>query len=215
MRSMGFFDSMPAPVPPEPPRHRRPPPWHHPGHDVAPAVLAVDGLLVHRPALAVFLTGFEVYPHGFTFGVTVLRRRVGGRTTFGVHEDNPFGPHWLRRRDEVRQAERYLRFGVQFADGRGSAARVGYHPIPGHESSPEPPVMSPHRGHGGEGDWEQGYWIWGLPGQGDVALVYSWFDENVPESRFEVDGDALRAAAGRAVRLWTEPGGEEGAATDE
>jgi hypothetical protein len=200
---MGFFDSLPAPEPPEPSRSIRPPEWHDPGHNVAPAGLVVDGLLVRRPALAVFLGGFEVYPHGFTFGVTVLRRGVRGRG-FGVREDNPFGPHWLRGTERVADPERYLRFGVQFADGRGASAQHGFS-RPDRGSPPARPFISPHGGHGGAGDWEQGYWIWGLPERGDVSLVYSWLAENVPESRFELDGDTLRAAAARAVRLWMEP----------
>ncbi|HEX4791423.1 MAG TPA: hypothetical protein VH372_23375 [Actinospica sp.] len=200
---MGFFDSLPAPEPPKPPRSTRLPEWHHPGSNVAPAALVVDGLLVHRPALAVFLNGIDVYPHGFTVGVTVLRRRVRGRR-FGVHEDNPFGPHWLRGTEQVADPERYLRFGVQFADGRGASAQYGSRRSD-RDSPPAQPYMTPHGGHGGVGDWEQNYWIWGLPEHGGVSLVYSWLAENVPESRFELGGDELRAAAGRAVRLWTEP----------
>ena len=199
---MGFFDSLPVPPPPERPRRPRLPEWHQPGHDVVPAALAVEGLLVHRPALAVFVNSLEVYPNGFVFGVTVLRRRVAGGV-FGVHEDNPFGPHWLRAAEQVSDPGRYLRFGVQYADGSATAARTGV-PRPDRAAAPERPYMVPHRGHGGQGDWEQGYWIWGLPERGDVCLVYSWLDENVPESRFELDGEALRAAADRAVRLWPE-----------
>jgi hypothetical protein len=64
-------------------------------------------------------------------------------------------------------------------------------------------------GHGGTGRWQQNLWVWGLPEKGDVDLVYSWAAEEVAESRLELDGDALREAAGRATLLWPEPEEEE------
>jgi hypothetical protein len=165
-----------------------------------------DGLLVRRSALAVFLSGVSVYPNGFAFEVTALRRRVAGRH-FDAVEENPFGGRWGHV-GERAESERLLRFGVEYADGRGAVPDLDMRRLT-RDTAPEPPFMTRRGGHGGQGEWEQHYWVWGLPEQGDVSLVYSWLAEEVAESRFELGGDALRAAAGRAVRLWNEAEDDE------
>jgi hypothetical protein len=59
-------------------------------------------------------------------------------------------------------------------------------------------------------DWD--FWVHPLPPDGPVTLVGSWVEHGIAESRAELDGAAIRAAAGRAVTLWPEepefePGG--------
>jgi hypothetical protein len=209
---MGFFDSFPPPEPPKPPRRPRRPAWRSPGRNVKPVALAVDDILVRREELAVYVGDFSIYPNGFTLTVTTLRRPrlgSGGWDGHPAHHPNPFGPR--RGRGGVGPAEEpeeLLRFGVRFADGR-SAAVEGLGAWRGDGGRdvepPTPPVVSMHSGHGNESEWVQGLWVWGIPEQGDVELIYSWLAESVPESRVEVDGDAVRAAAARAVTLWDEP----------
>jgi len=194
-----------------------------PGRDVMPTVVAVNRMLVRRPGLAVFVGGLEVYPYGFDFGVTVLRRRAEDEV-FDVHRDNPFaairGPRPRVGRDRARDEARLLRFAVEYADGRraeatppssagsragsdsGSTAGSGSEPRTDSSTPPGPPVMTPHWTRGAQGVWEQRCWVWGLPEEGVVTLVYAWPGEGVPESRFEIDGDVLREAASRAEVLW-------------
>ena len=203
---MGFFDSFPLPEPPKPPRRPRSQVWQDPGLSIVPATLVVDGLLVRRPEFAVFANDFHVYPYGFEFEVSVLRRPRPPGENYDVRSDSPFRSY---RRAGGREAgaDRDLRFGVQFADGR-AAATEQFRPVAG-DARPEPPTIKMRGGHGGNGRWQQTLWVWGLPEEGDVDLVYSWPAEDVSESRLELDGDRLRAAAGRAVVLWEEPEADE------
>ena len=195
-----------------------------PGRDVMPTAVAVNRMLVRRPELAVFVGGLEVYPDGFDFGVTVLRRRAED-VVFDAYRDNPFaairGPRPPARRGPERDAARLLSFAVEYADGRraeadppskagthggsssGSKTASGAKPGVDPSAPPEPPLMTSHWTRGGQGAWQQRYWVWGLPEEGDVTLVYAWPAEEVPESRFELDGDTLREAASRAEVLWS------------
>ena len=46
------------------------------------------------------------------------------------------------------------------------------------------------------------FWVYPLPPEGPVTLVASWLEYGVAETRAELDGTAIREAAGRAVVLW-------------
>lgn len=173
-----------------------------------PATLVVDGLLVRRAEFAVFANEFRVYPFGFGFIINVLRQpRLPGED-YDLRSGSPFGNH---RRARGREAEhgRDLRIDVRFADGRGAATGPGPRLPHAAGARPEPPVISMRGGNGGNGRWQQNLWVWGLPEEGDVNLVCSWAAEEVPESRLELDGDALREAAAHATLLWPEPDEEE------
>jgi hypothetical protein len=205
---MGFFDAFPAPEPPEPPRRARQPVWRDPGRNIVPATLVVDGLLVRRPEFAVFVNEFRVYPFGFGFVINVLRQPRQPGEDYDLGSGSPFGSHRRARGPEAEQTGD-LRIGVRFGDGRGAAAWPELLSPRAADAQPEPPAISMRGGHGGNGRWQQNLWVWGLPEKGDVDLVYSWAAEEVAESRLELDGDALREAAGRATLLWPEPEEEE------
>jgi hypothetical protein len=51
-------------------------------------------------------------------------------------------------------------------------------------------------------DWD--FWVYPLPPGGPVTLVASGAERGIAEWRAELDGAAIRAAAGRAVTLWPE-----------
>lgn len=202
---MGFFDDLPVPELPKWTQQRsRPRIWQDPGRNVVPTTLVVDGLLVRRPEFAVFASGFRVYPSGFEFMVTVLREPLPPGAPRGRRTETPFFSY-PKPDGTAPEPARQLKFGVRFADGRSAVTEpriVGLHKRASH---PEPPVISLRGGTGGNGRWQQTLWAWGLPDEGDVSLVYSWADQDIPESRLELDGDALREAAGRATVLWEEP----------
>lgn len=104
-----------------------------------------------------------------------------------------------------------LRLGILYADGR-RAATTGVHYRPPDDDDDGRLVLQ-QGGSGGSScsqDWD--FWVHPLPPDGPVTLVGSWVEHGIAESRAELDGAAIRAAAGRAVTLWpeepeSEPGG--------
>lgn len=205
---MGFFDAFPVPEPPEPVRPARSRLRHEPGRNILPTTLVLDGLLVRRPEFAVFANDFRVYPFGFGFVINVLRQPRRPGEDHDLRAESPFRSD---RRARGRGAERGrdLRFGVRFADGRSAATGPGLLPPRAAGPQTEPPLISMRGGHGSNGFGQQTHWVWGLPEKGDLDLVYSWPAEEVPESRLQLDGDALRDAAGHAKVLWDEPEEQE------
>jgi hypothetical protein len=199
---MGFFDSLPKPAPPDPPRHFQHPPWVEPGRNIMPATLAVDGVLVRTPTVGVFADGFRVYPYGFNFSITVLINGFAGEE----QAEDPLRLYPRFRQTEPSRADRdnALRIGVEFPNGRGASIFSPREPEDG-SAPPLPPVIDLEGGSGGGNSWTQGFWVWDLPTSGDVSIVYSWLARSIPESRLTLDGEILRAAAARAVVLWPEP----------
>jgi hypothetical protein len=57
-------------------------------------------------------------------------------------------------------------------------------------------------GGGGESAWNYDFCIHPLPPPGPVTVIASWLAHDITETRAELDGDAIRAAAGRAVTIW-------------
>jgi hypothetical protein len=196
---MDFFGSIPRSQPPRRKRFERPA-WMRP-ENVAPASVAFERMLVHTPHLAVFTGDVRAYPSGFEFNVHVRRPRDLEHDD-DPHQAHPFGSHHPHSGDAPGNDEA-LRIGVLFADGRRAAADPS-RPLFRLDTTPEPPQIYPSRGQGGTGGWEQTFWVWGLPDDGPVTIVYSWSAEGVPESTFELDGNELRAASARATVLWPE-----------
>jgi hypothetical protein len=182
-----------------------------PPRGVKPVALAVDGLLVHREALALYANGFNAYPAGFSFALTSVRDHPYPRDVRApdFRPANPFGSR--RPRGEPGSREELLsvlRVGVRFTDG-GSVFAANHGAWRGVDHPLEPPTITSYSGSGTESEWVERFWVWGVPAGGDVELAYSWPAEDVPDSSLLIDGDALREAAARAVTLWGEPGDEE------
>lgn len=205
---MDFFASLsPQEQPPRLVRQRSPV-WIRPSSNVLPASIPGDSLLLHRPRVAASIDGLRVYPNALAFNVHVLYR--GGRDLSrrpDGHSSSPFRTAVFSP-GEPADLARALRLGVLYADGRRALAHYQL-PRPPRDAEPEPPVMRPLSGHGNEGAWFQDFYIWGLPEEGPITIMYSWLDQDVPESRFEIDGDAVRAAADRIIVLWEDDGDEE------
>src|ERR1700733_14041591 len=92
MPPMSFFESFtPPPVPPGRSRRQRPMPWFMPGDNIMSATMPIDRLLIHRPALAVYAGECRVYPYGFVFSVTVVRRWPDEAPRIPAAPLNPFG----------------------------------------------------------------------------------------------------------------------------
>jgi hypothetical protein len=93
-----------------------------------------------------------------------------------------------------------LRLGVLYADGRRTATPAG-HWQPDDKADPGR-LMLQHGGGGGDARrWDGRFWLYPLPPEGPVTFVASWHEYGVAETRAELDGSAIREAAGHAVIL--------------
>jgi hypothetical protein len=144
---MSFFEP-PAPSTAE--VHRAmavsPPAWLGPPHNVLPGIAPVQLVIARTDETVVALAGIQAYPAGFGFTLCLRMRNVSAR------EEQQF-PYLLDRPpfegDPLPDA--FLRFGVQFADGRKATNldRPSYDP----EHEPDPPVLHQHGGGGGGSIW--------------------------------------------------------------
>ena len=162
-----------------------------------PAHLPLAHFLLRSPRLVVFADGLRVFPAGFEFSLHIRRDPQPGDSGHG----DPFD-WWFA---ETGDREDQLQLGVLFPDGRRAAVHRGWPVEQRTPQGPQPPMISPADGGGSPDHWDQSFWVWGLPENGPVTLVYSWPAEKLTESRFELDGDALRAAAAETVVFWPEP----------
>jgi len=200
--AMSFFDSIPAPPrPPEPVRRPRPA-WEQPDA-VIPGSVPGELILIRTGQVAVAIGSIRAYPNGFEFTAHVRTR--------GADEDEPVrhGPFDRHARRGKETAGDVLRLGVLYADGRRTATTS--HWWPGEDADPGRLVLHPGGSGGNARRWDGGFWVYPLPPEGPVTFVASWLEYGVAETRAELDGSAIRAAAGRAVILWPEePESESG-----
>ncbi len=202
---MSFFDSIPQPPPPEPEQWRRPS-WMRPD-TVIPASVPAELLLFCTDEVAVSVGSVRAYPNGFEFTVHARLRRVD--TEIGPSGD-PFS--WHRRFRGAHAPDDVLRLGVLYADGRRTATTSG-HLLPAGDSDDGELVLSQQGGGGSARAWDQDFWVHPLPPDGPVTLVASWLEHAVTETRADLDGTEIRAAAARAVRLWPDEPDTEGGDT--
>ncbi|MEE3067455.1 MAG: hypothetical protein VYA67_26555 [Actinomycetota bacterium] len=200
---MSFFDSMPPPPPPGPVRAHRPA-WMQPDA-VIPESVPGELLVIRTEEVAVSIGGVCAYPNGFEFTAHVRMRGRGGNVLGGI---DPFGR--FGRRGEPTSGD-VLRLGLLYADGRRGATTGGH----GLSEDPERLVLLPGGGGGSDRRWDCRFWVYPLPPAGPVTFVAAWPECGVAETRAELDGAAIGAAAARAVILWPEepettPGGGGG-----
>jgi hypothetical protein len=203
---MSFFESIPQPPPPPEPVRQRRPAWMR-SDAVIPAPVPAAVVLIRAERVAVAVGSVRAYPNGFEFTVHI-RQRLDDEAGWAGHSD-PFDRH--RPRPGTASNDDQLRLGVLYPDGR-RAATTGPRHWPSDDDDDGRLVLQ-QGGGGGSGrsqDWD--FWVHPLPPDGPVTLVASWTEHGIAESRAELDGAAIRAAAGRAVTLWPqepefEPGG--------
>lgn len=179
----------------------RRPTWVSEGERVAPVDIAIDRVLIDTPGVVAFVAAAHVYPSGFSFNLGIRLRPTASaaiRDAFAEEFSHPLEPV------SAEQAERRLRLGVRFADGRGAAFNPNYPWVTSAEPQQDvlPFVHSGHRSSDTSGIADCEIWVFGLPEEGDVTLFHRWLDFDVPEGSVELDGEALRAASARAVVLW-------------
>ena len=149
---------------------------------------------------AVVVRSIVAYPTGMEFSLaTRLREARGG------HLMHPFG----YGPSDSGSADRLLRFGVQFSDG-SKATTVGHMPMP-MPMDREPSIyLGQHGGSGRAHGWDFTFWLWPLPPPGRLIFVAAWPAEGIPETRVEIDADAIRDAASQAEVLWDDDPTERG-----
>jgi len=203
---MAFFESIPQPPPPEPARRPRRRPWMQP-ETVIPGSVPAELLLVRAAAVAVAVGSVRAYPNGFEFTVHVRLRRGDEEYSHGMSD--PFDWHASGSRGQAR--DRALRLGILYADGRRTATTSRRPMLPDGGEAGEL-VLQQGGSSGSDRRWDGDFWVHPLPPDGPVAFVASWLAHAVTETRAQVQGSAIRAAASRAIELWPddpdyEPGG--------
>jgi hypothetical protein len=174
---------------------------------VIPASVPAEVVLIRAEQVAVAVGSVRAYPNGFEFTVHIRLRRED-ESSWPGHSD-PFERHRPRRGTQWNDDQ--LRLGILYADGRRAATTGPLYRPP--DDADDGRLVLQQGGGGGSScgqDWD--FWVHPLPPDGPVTLVASWVQHGIAESRAELDGAAIRAAAERAVTLWpeepeSEPGG--------
>ena len=176
---------------------------------VIPASVPAEVVLIRTEQVAVAVGSVRAYPNGFEFTLHIRLRREA-ESSWPGHSD-PFERHRPRRGTQWNDDQ--LRLGILYADGRRAATTGVHYRLPDDDDDDDGRLVLQQGGGGGSScsqDWD--FWVHPLPPDGPVTLVGSWAEHSIAESRAELDGAAIRAAAGRAVTLWpeepeSEPGG--------
>jgi hypothetical protein len=208
----GFFDEGGGgPVPRLPDRLYAPrePLWlSGPEQYFLPALLPWTRELGRSENAVLALRGIQVWPDSCTLNITVFSTRslhAPGRSVFG----HPMAP----------PAPGGFRFGVLFADGRRATNgdRGPWLPPPTNRDPAGDPVLRMGSGgsSGGQFHFHTSAGLWPLPPDGPLTLVVARQDQGIPETRTELDGSAIQAAAAGAVEIWSDlppapPSGDPG-----
>ena len=180
------------------------PAWVSEGERVIPVDVAVDRVLIDTPDLVVFVAAVHVYPSGFCFTLSSQLRPIAS-----AEAEDAFAQEFDHGRHQpvpAEQAERSLRLGVRFAGGRGAALNPNFRWLPYIEPEQDTlPLLRTGRTSSDSAMADCEIRVVGLPAEGNVELFYRWLTLDVPEASIELDGDALRSAAARAVVLWDVP----------
>jgi hypothetical protein len=162
---------------------------------VIPGSVPGEVVLVRTGQVAVAIGGIRAYPNGFEFVVHVRLRRAEEPVRRGA---DPFD--WHRAGHGARTPDEALRLGILFADGRRTATTSGHRPRA--DARDGALFLQQSGGGGNERAWDQDFWVHPLPPEGPVTVIASWLAYGITETQTELDGNAIRAAADRAVELW-------------
>jgi len=177
---------------PDEPERPVPPPWFEPPKGVLPGLLADRVTLVSNKEVILLVDQFRVHPAGLEFTLSLWLRNA---------DEAMFDMPWeLHQRRSSPDDPEFLRFGVQFADGRRWTNLPG--PMPDFEAEPEGPVVMPRSGGGGGDHWDMDYWLWPLPPPGDLTFVADWPLHGVAETKATIDGQRIIDCSKTAEVIW-------------
>ncbi|WP_020671592.1 hypothetical protein [Amycolatopsis nigrescens] len=193
---MSFFEDEPPrpepePVPPAELYALSGPHWFQaPELHFVPAILPWPKVLARAERTVVALRGVLVWPEAATFVLT-LHSRDAAMTS---------PSRQMFEHDRAPESDEF-RFGVQFADGNRATGTTALFNRPATEP-PAEPVLRTSGSSGSQHFLRQNVFLWPLPPDGPCTLVVRWTAREIPETRTEVDGAAIRAAAAEALEIW-------------
>jgi hypothetical protein len=155
----------------------------NPPENEIPSMLLVEGMITRTPQVVLWIADVNVYSCGVAFTVEARQR-----TTTVMLNMFDFG------RPHPPASSPPLMIGVEDA---ASAVATN---LPGVRGA-----LHPGRGHGNGFSGSAGYWLSRLPAPGPLAIIVAWPYFGLPETRFELDGEAIAQAASRVEVLWPEP----------
>jgi hypothetical protein len=164
---------------------------------VIPGSVPAELLLVRSESAGVAVGSLRAYPNGFEFTLHVRLRREDEEDRHGMSD--PFDWHASGRGGTTR--DQALRLGILYADER-RAATTSRRPMLADGAEAGELVLQQGGSSGSERRWDGDFWVHPLPPDGPVTFVASWLAYGVTETRAQVDGSAIRAAASRAIELW-------------
>jgi hypothetical protein len=173
-----------------------PPAWIAPPHNVLPGIAPVQVIVARTDETVIAVAGIQAYPTGFSFTLSLRVRNLSAQE----EQRLPYLFDSTDPEDDALAGD-FLRFGVQFADGR-KATTLEHPPYDPEGQAPDRPVLREHGGGGGGTAWDMEYWLWPLPPAGPFAFVCEWSARGIAESRAEIDAAAILEAAESAVILW-------------
>ena len=173
-----------------------PPAWIAPPRNVLPGIAPVQVIVARTDETVIAVAGIQAFPAGFSFTLSLRLRNLSAREEQRL-------PYLFDSTDPEDDAlvDDFLRFGVQFADGR-KATTLEHPPYDPEGQAPDRPVLREHGGGGGGTAWDMEYWLWPLPPAGPFAFVCEWPARGIAESRAEIDAAAILEAAESAMILW-------------
>lgn len=164
---------------------------------VIPGSVPAELLLVRSESAGVAVGSLRAYPNGFEFTLHVRLRREDEEYRHGMSD--PFDWHASGRGGTTR--DQALRLGILYADERRAASTSRRPMLPDGAEAGEL-VLQQGGSSGSDRRWDGDFWVHPLPPDGPVTFVASWLAYGVTETRAQVDGSAIRAAASRAIELW-------------
>jgi hypothetical protein len=166
-----------------------------------PGAVGLGVLLGRTDDTAVGLSQVEAFSTGFTFTLAVRVRQLQPKFARG-------GLYMLISSHvhpgvEISLQDRLL-LGIEYPDGRRASTLTDMR-MQGPTAMPdsEELVIVQHGGGGGERSVDQSYWVAPLPPEGPIDVVLAWPGFGIPESRTQIDGAAIRAAAADSHLLWS------------
>lgn len=164
-------------------------------------VVPREVLVARSETAAVAVRGLVAFPDGFELRLALWTR--GPRHRRGGH---PWVPPTRPRPADLDEGaglpDELLRFGIELPDG-ASVTNLDAWPWERPADVAEPSHgMQSSGGGGSDRHYEQSWWVWPLPGPGALAFVCEWPAYGIGETRYEIEADEIRRAAGLAQPVW-------------
>jgi hypothetical protein len=166
--------------------------------------LPLELLVARSEQAAVVVRDIVAFPDGFNLTVVAHVRREprprrGRRFHTGIAMNRM---HMMDVADDGTLPDEFLRLGVQFPDG----ARVTNLQEPAWMTSPDAtePMHGMESGGGGGSNvrMETSFWVWPLPGAGELVVACEWPAYGIPETMTAIDAALVTDAAARAQPIW-------------